>query len=71
MLVDYVFVVDERILLVLLEEHGHRARLYMQNEPGEWAFRPVFKYQFGKSLHDSFGPHTVQIACEELEKFLT
>jgi len=71
MLVDYAIVKHGKVLLVLLEQYGHRAHLFMQNTPGEWAFRPVFKYQVGKSLHDTYGPRTVQIDCKELQQFLT
>jgi hypothetical protein len=69
MLVDYTFVVDDSMFFVLLEEHGHRAHLFMQHQPGAWVFRPVFRYN-GEPVHNSLGPGTVQIACPRLEEFI-
>lgn len=70
MLVDHVAVEHERLLFVFLEQHGHRAHLFLQKEPRTWEFLPVFKYPFGTILQDSLGPHVVHIECEELKNLL-
>ncbi len=71
MIIDYITILHERVLVVLLEPHGHRAHLFLQHEPGKWVFQPVFKYPTaGVILQDSLGPHMMRIDCKGLKMLL-